>query len=124
MDEKEVCKEIRNKKRKKKCKCFKSSFFSFFFAKISKNNDFFSSVQRLHYHWKVLACRVGKYTVENDFVNHDARNENKSAIKIYASFSFHVFFFFLQTVQTVLHITTKNQGYSLKKTGLIQVLGE
>lgn len=41
-------------------------------------------------------------------VNHNACNENNSAIKIYASFSF--FSSFLQTVQTVLHITTKNQG--------------
>lgn len=40
-------------------------FFSFL-AKLSKNNENFS-VQRLHYYWKVLAGRVGKYTVENDF---------------------------------------------------------
>lgn len=39
-------------------------------------------------------------------------------------FLFIFFFSFLQTVQTVLHITTKNRGYSLKKMGLIQVLGE
>lgn len=42
--------------------------FKFFsvLAKLSKNNENFS-VQRLHYYWKVLAGRVGKYTVENDF---------------------------------------------------------
>lgn len=32
--------------------------------------------------------------------------------------------FFLQTVQTVLHITTKNRGSQPLKKGLIQVLGE
>lgn len=37
----------------------------FFLAKLSKKENF--SVQRLHYYWKVLAGRVGKYTVENDF---------------------------------------------------------
>lgn len=41
--------------------------FKFCFSKNSlKNNENFS-VQRLHYYWKVLAGRVGKYTVENDF---------------------------------------------------------
>lgn len=57
-------------------------------------------------------------------VNHNACNENKSAIKIYASFSVLFFFSFLQTVQTVLHITTKNRGSQPLKKGLIQVLGE
>lgn len=37
-----------------------------FFSKTLKNNENFS-VQRLHHYWKVLAGRVGKYTVENDF---------------------------------------------------------
>lgn len=57
-------------------------------------------------------------------VNHNARNENTSAIKIYASFSVLFFSSFLQTVQTVLHITTKNRGSQPLKKGLIQVLGE
>lgn len=55
---KKACKEKTNK-----CKCV--NLFSFL-AKLSKNNENFS-VQRLHYYWKVLAGRVGKYTVENDF---------------------------------------------------------
>lgn len=56
-------------------------------------------------------------------VNHNARNENKSAIKIYASFSVLFFFSFLQTVQTVLHITTKNRGSQPLKKGTNSSLG-
>lgn len=40
-------------------------FFSFLAKSLKIMKNF--SVQRLHYYWKVLACRVGKYTVENDF---------------------------------------------------------
>lgn len=51
-----------------------------FFSKTLKNNENFS-VQRLHHYWKVLAGRVGKDTVENDFCQSQC-NENNPAIKI------------------------------------------
>lgn len=40
---------------------------SCFFQQKTEKNDFFFSVQRLHHYWNLLAGRVGKYTVENDF---------------------------------------------------------
>lgn len=79
-------------------------FILFFIAKNNEN----SSVQRLHYYWKVQAGR--EYIVENDFSESQC-NENKFAIILISNafFFIFIFLFFLQMVQTLLHITTKNR---------------
>lgn len=57
-------------------------------------------------------------------VNHNARNENTSAIKIYASFSvLFFFFFFTNSTNSIAHYN-KESRFSAFKKGLIQVLGE
>lgn len=57
------------KKIEKNLKYVNVQFLSLLAKNSQKNNEkfFFFSVQRLHHYWKVLAGRVGKYTVENDF---------------------------------------------------------
>lgn len=60
----EVCKETKYMKFKKNLNMFEFLFFLQNSLKKEKENF---SVQRLHYYWKVLAGRIGKYTVENDF---------------------------------------------------------
>lgn len=62
MFDKKICKEEYEIQNKKTCKCL--NYFSLL-AKLSKTNKNFS-VQRLHYYWRILVGRVGKYTVEND----------------------------------------------------------
>lgn len=59
------------------------------------------------------------------FVNHNACNENNSAIKIQASFLFSgVFFFSTNSTNSIAHYNKESRLSAFKKMGLIQVLRE